>query len=50
MGSMLLLVGFGIDRILIHVKSYNKRLIYILLIVLLFIFSWFELAVGVLIE
>ncbi|MDC0644431.1 hypothetical protein OAP32_02550 [Crocinitomicaceae bacterium] len=48
MGSMLLLVGFGIDRILKHVNAYTKRFIYISLIVLLFIFVWIELAVGVL--
>jgi len=48
MGSLLLLVGFGIDRILIHVNAYTKRFIYISLIVLLFIFVWIELAVGVL--
>ncbi len=47
MGVLLLVVGMSIELIIRNVKKDNKRWIFILIIVLLFLLLWAEMAVGI---
>jgi len=47
MGTLLLALGFGIQLISLKTKTYKKRIIFIAIAVLLFLFIWGELAVGI---
>jgi hypothetical protein len=47
MGTLLLALGFGIHLISLKTKTYKKRIIFIAIAVLLFLFIWGELAVGI---
>lgn len=47
MGTLLLSVGFGIRYVLLKNSSFQKRLIYLSLVLLAFVLIWAELAVGI---
>jgi|TARA_A200000113_G_scaffold72255_1_gene63190 hypothetical protein len=47
MGGMLLSLGFGIHLISLRTKTYKQKAIFISVVVLLFLFIWGELAVGI---
>lgn len=47
MGGLLLLVGSGIEFVRSRNKDFQKRLVYISIIVLAFLLIWAELAVGI---
>lgn len=47
MGGLLLLVGSGIEFVRRRNKDFQKRLVYISIIVLAFLLIWAELAVGI---
>ncbi len=47
MGMLLLSVGFGIRYVLLKNSSFQKRLVYLSLVLLAFVLIWAELAVGI---
>ena len=47
MGTLLLMVGIAAEGVLRKVRSGNGRLLLLLLIGLLFLLTWAELAVGI---
>lgn len=47
MGTMLLLLGLGINLVVEKIKSKKLRKVYILYIVIFFLIAWAELAVGI---
>ena len=47
MGGMLLSLSFGIHFIFLNTKTYNQKAFFISVVVLLFLFIWAELAVGI---
>ena len=47
MSALLLSLGFGIELILRKNKSIQKRLVFIVLLILLFLATWAELAIGI---
>lgn len=46
-GGLLLIVGFLLELILSHVKSGRMRPILIISLIVLFLLTWIELAVGI---
>lgn len=46
MGVILLSFGIIINKIIYHVVAFNKRVILILTLIILFLLLWAELAVG----
>ncbi|WP_437396951.1 hypothetical protein [Flagellimonas lutimaris] len=46
-GGLLLALGFSIDFVARKAKSFNKKIIAIAAIVILFLLVWIELAVGI---
>jgi len=46
MGSLLILLGFGINLVISRVKNLKYRALYIGVIVIIFMLIWAELAVG----
>jgi len=47
MGSLLILLGFGINLVISRVKNLKYRALYIGILVLIFMLIWAELAVGI---
>ena len=47
MGSLLILLGFGINLVIGRVKNLKYRALYIGILVLIFMLIWAELAVGI---
>ena len=47
MGVLLLVAGMSTQRVVKRVKSFPRRATYIILILLLFLLVWAELAVGI---
>ena len=47
MGILLLALGFGIHLISLKIKTNRQKIIFITVAVLLFLFIWGELAVGI---
>lgn len=47
MGTLLLMVGIAVEGVLRRVKSTNGRVVMLLVIGLLFLLTWAELAVGI---
>ena len=47
MGVLLLVVGMWTQRVVKRVKSFPRRATYIILVILLFLLVWAELAVGI---
>jgi hypothetical protein len=48
MGVLLLVAGMWTQRVVKRVKSFPRRATYIILVILLFLLVWAELAVGIL--
>lgn len=48
MGVLLLVSGMWTQRVVKRVKSFPRRATYIILVILLFLLVWAELAVGIL--
>lgn len=48
MGVLLLIAGMWTQRVVKRVKSFPRRATYIILVILLFLLVWAELAVGIL--
>jgi len=48
MGVLLLISGMWTQRVVKRVKSFPRRATYIILVILLFLLVWAELAVGIL--
>ena len=46
MGSLLILLGFGINLVISRVKNLKYRALYIGVVVIIFMLIWEELAVG----
>ena len=46
MGSLLILLGFGINLVISRVKNLKYRALYIGVVVIIFMLIWAELAVG----
>ena len=46
MGSLLILLGFGINLVISRVKNLKYRALYIGILVIIFMLIWAELAVG----
>jgi len=46
MGSLLILLGFGINLVISRVKNLKYRVLYIGVILIIFMLIWAELAVG----
>ena len=47
MGVLLLVAGMWTQRVVKRVKSFPRRTTYIILVILLFLLVWAELAVGI---
>ena len=47
MGVLLLVAGMWTQRVVKRVKSFPRRATYIILVILLFLLVWAELAVGI---
>jgi hypothetical protein len=47
MGVLLLIAGMWTQRVVHKVKSFPRRATYIILVILLFLLVWAELAVGI---
>lgn len=47
MGVLLLVAGMSTQRVVKRVKSFPRRATYIILVILLFLLVWAELAVGI---
>ena len=47
MGVLLLVAGMWTQRVVKRVKSFPRRATYIILVILLFLLVWTELAVGI---
>jgi len=47
MGVLLLIAGMWTQRVVKRVKSFPRRATYIILVILLFLLVWAELAVGI---
>ena len=47
MGSLLLVLGIGIELTTINFKQFNTRIVIISFILLIFLMIWIELAVGI---
>lgn len=47
MGSLLFCFGVGIELVNTRVKRVKKRLLYLVILVLMFLLIWAELAVGI---
>lgn len=47
MGALLFITGLGIDAVIIKARTNKRRVAYGALIVLLFLYIWAELAVGI---
>ena len=47
MGSLLLVLGFGIELTSLNFKQLNRRIAIITFIILIFLLIWIELAVGI---
>jgi len=46
MGSLLILLGIGINLVISRVKNLKYRVLYIVVVVIIFMLIWAELAVG----